>query len=235
MHVLSVIHGDEARTELFAPVVEDAGHSLDEWSFVWGTPPARPLDSYDAVLVFGGAMHADQDAHHPWLREETMWLQQLLHRHQPVLGVCLGVQLLARAAGSWVGPVKGGAEIGWYDVELTDAGTADPVLGALPQSFETLQWHHYTYGLPAGGVELARSATCTQAFRLGDACWGVQFHPEVTRAQLDGWLLDTSDPPPDAESLRTETPAKIDRWNELGRTLCGAFLEAAERVLARAA
>jgi GMP synthase (glutamine-hydrolysing) len=235
MHVLSVIHGDEARTELFAPVVQDAGHSLDEWSFVWGTPPARPLDSYDAVLVFGGAMHADQDAHHPWLREETMWLQQLLHRHQPVLGVCLGVQLLARAAGSWVGPVKGGAEIGWYDVELTDAGTADPVLGALPRSFEALQWHHYTYGLPAGAVELARSETCTQAFRLGDACWGVQFHPEVTRTQLDGWLLDKVDPPPDAESLRAETPAKIDRWNKLGRTLCGAFLEAAERVLARAA
>jgi GMP synthase (glutamine-hydrolysing) len=235
VHVLSVIHGDEARTELFAPVVEDAGHSLDEWSFVWGTPPARPLDSYDAVLVFGGAMHADQDAHHPWLREETMWLQQLLHRHQPVLGVCLGVQLLARAAGSWVGPVKGGAEIGWYDVELTDAGTADPVLGALPRSFEALQWHHYTYGLPAGAVELARSETCTQAFRLGDACWGVQFHPEVTQTQLDGWLLDKSDPPPDAESLRAETPAKIDRWNELGRTLCGAFLETAERVLARAA
>jgi GMP synthase (glutamine-hydrolysing) len=235
VHVLSVIHGDEARTELFAPVVRDAGHSLDEWSFVWGTPPARPLDSYDAVLVLGGAMHADQDAHHPWLREETMWLQQLLDRHRPVLGVCLGVQLLARAAGSWVAPVKGGAEIGWYDVELTDAGAADPVLGALPPSFEALQWHHYTYGLPAGAVELARSEACTQAFRLGDACWGVQFHPEVTRAQLDGWLLDTGDPPPDAESLRAETPEKIERWNELGRTLCGAFLEAAERVLARAA
>jgi GMP synthase (glutamine-hydrolysing) len=235
VHVLSVIHGSEARTELFAPVVEDAGHSLDEWSFVWGTPPARPLDSYDAVLVFGGAMHADQDAHHPWLREETMWIQQLLHRHKPVLGVCLGVQLLARAAGSWVGPLKGGPEIGWYDVELTDAGAQDPVLGSLPRSFEALQWHHYTYGLPAGAVELARSDACTQAFRLGESCWGVQFHPEVTKTQLDGWLVDKDDPPPNEASLRAETPAKIDRWNELGRTLCSAFLEAAERVLARAA
>ena len=235
MHVLSVIHGNEARTELFAPVVQDAGHSLDEWSFVWGTPPARPLDSYDAVLVFGGAMHADQDVHHPWLTEETMWLQQLLDRHTPVLGVCLGVQLLARAAGSWVGPLPDGPEIGWYGVELTDDGAADPVLGPLPRSFETLQWHHYTYGLPAGAVELARSKACTQAFRLGDACWGVQFHPEVTRTQIDGWIVDTEDPPPDAELMRMETPQKIDRWNELGRTLCRAFLDAAERVLARAA
>ena len=77
-------------------------------------------------------MHADQDAHHPWLREETLWLQQLLVRHTPVLGVCLGVQLLARAAGAWVGRMPDGPEIGWYTVELTDEGAADPVVGALP-------------------------------------------------------------------------------------------------------
>src|SRR5215472_470870 len=101
MDVLSVIHGPDARTELFGPVVERAGHHLDEWSFVWGRPPSRPLDSYDAVLVFGGAMHADQDEHHPWLGEETAWLRTVLAARTPVLGVCLGVQLLARAAGSW--------------------------------------------------------------------------------------------------------------------------------------
>ena len=132
-------------------------------------------------------MHADQDAWHPWLRDETVWLQDVLARRVPVLGICLGVQLLARAAGSWVGPLEE-PEIGWYGAELTDAGAADPVLGALPRSFEAFQWHYYTYGTPAGAVELARSPACTQAFRLGDTCWGVQFHPEVTRTQLDGWL-----------------------------------------------
>jgi GMP synthase (glutamine-hydrolysing) len=230
-----VIHGRDGRAELFAPVVEAARHRLDEWSFAAGTPPPRPLDAYDAVLVFGGAMHADQDSHHPWLREETMWLQQLLHRRRPVLGVCLGVQLLARAAGAWVAPLRSGPEIGWCEVTLTDAGVADPVLGALPRRFEALQWHHYTYGLPAGAVELARSAACTQAFRLGDACWGVQFHPEVTGPQLVGWIGDAQDPPPDPESLRVESEKKIAGWNDLGRTLCGAFLEAAEHLLSRAA
>src|SRR6266853_574978 len=123
MHILSVIHGTDARAELFAPVVEETGHRLDEWSFAWGTPPPRPLETYDAVLVFGGAMHADHDEHHPWLGKETHWLQ-----------------LLARAAGAWVGPLPE-PEIGWCGVELTDAGAEDPVVGALPRTFEALQWH----------------------------------------------------------------------------------------------
>jgi GMP synthase (glutamine-hydrolysing) len=234
VHVLSVVHGDDARTELFAPVVRERGHALDEWSFAWHEPPPRPLDAYDAVLVFGGAMHADQDEWHPWLREETLWLQQLLARRVPTLGVCLGVQLLARATGSWVGPLVE-PEIGWYALDLTGEGVADPVLGSLPPSFEAFQWHHYTYGLPAGAVELARSTACTQAFRLGDACWGVQFHPEVTETQLRGWIDDPSERTGDREGLRTETAAKIGAWNERGRALCRAFLDAAERLLARAA
>src|SRR4051794_5725596 len=179
-------------------------------------------------------MHADEDAHHPWLEEESLWLHQVLDRRRPVLGVCLGVQLLARAAGAWVGRMPDGPEIGWHEVELTEAGCADPVLGALPPRFAALQWHHYTYGLPAGAVELARSPACTQAFRLGDACWGVQFHPEVTRAQLEGWIADADDPPPDPGGLRAETPAKIGAWTELGQSLCRAFLTAAGRALARA-
>jgi GMP synthase (glutamine-hydrolysing) len=234
MRILSVIHGEEAKAEIFAPAIEQLGHELDEWSFSWGTPPPRPVDSYDAYLVFGGAMHADQDAKHPWLGEETAWLKRLLAEQRPVLGVCLGVQLLARAAGAGVGPLAK-AEIGWIDVALTDAGRDDPVLGVMPERFPGLVWHHYTYDVPAGAVELARTERTTQAFRLGDACWGVQFHPEVTADQLESWIVDFEDPPPDPDGLRAEIPQHIERWNELGITLCRAFLSAAERALARAA
>jgi GMP synthase (glutamine-hydrolysing) len=226
VEILSVIHGPEARAELFAPVVEAAGHRLDEWSFSWGTPPPQALDSYDAYLVFGGAMHPDQDAQHAWLADEMRWLEWLLAERRPVLGVCLGVQLLARAAGAQVRRLDT-PEIGWIEVELTDAGAGDPVLGSLPRRFPGLVWHHYTYDVPDDAVELARTERTTQAFRLGDACWGVQFHPEVTAAQLESWMADFEDPPPDPEGMRTETPQQIAAWSELGRTLCSAFLEAA--------
>src|SRR6266508_1823881 len=78
MDVLAVIHGDKVRAGVFADVVAARGHRLAEWSLAWETALPRPLDAYSAVLVFGGAMHADQDRHHPWLREENMFLQRLL-------------------------------------------------------------------------------------------------------------------------------------------------------------
>jgi GMP synthase-like glutamine amidotransferase len=126
-------------------------------------------------------------------------------------------------------------EIGWSEIELTEAGTADPVFSALPARFEAFIWHHYAHDLPREATALAHSAASLQAFRLGDACWGVQFHPEVTEPQLGRWIGDDSDPPPDPERLRAETRERIGGWNELGRRLCRSFLAAAERLGARAA
>ena len=229
MNVLSVVHGANARAGVFADVVHERGHTLEEWSLAWRTPPPRPVDDYDAVIVFGGSMHADQDERHPWLQEETLFIQRILDTHQPVLGVCLGAQLLARAAHAAVTPAPE-PEIGWYEVELTPEAEDDPVLGSLPRRFTAFQWHYYTYDVPAGAVELARSRMCTQAFRLGRAAWGVQFHPEVTAAQIASWLADEQDPPPAESSIAAETPERIAEWNELGRRLCGAFVDAAAAV-----
>jgi GMP synthase (glutamine-hydrolysing) len=229
--VLSFVHGEDAGAELFAPLVAEAGHTLEEWSFERGTAPPRPRDAYDAVLVFGGGMHIDQEDSHPWLREEGRWLGELLERPVPTLGVCLGSQLLAQAAGASVGLLTE-PEIGWSEVELTEAGAADPVLAVLPGRFDAFQWHHYGHELPDGAVALARNAASLQAFRLGEAVWGVQFHPEVTEPQIGRWIGDASDPAPDPEALRAETRAQIGRWNELGRRLCRSFLTAAETLRA---
>jgi GMP synthase (glutamine-hydrolysing) len=230
MKVLSLVHGDDARTELFGPVVAEAGHQLDEWSFAWPKSPPRPLDSYDAVLVFGGSMHPDAEDRHGWLLDEVDWLGGLLERPVPTLGICLGSQLIARAAGARVGRLAQ-PEIGWYDVALTEEGAADPVLSALPPSFEALQWHHYEHALPPGAVALAESPVCLQGFRLGELCWGVQFHPEVTEPQLELWIAEDA-AGDEADRLRRETRERISAWNELGRRLCRSFLGAAERPLA---
>jgi GMP synthase (glutamine-hydrolysing) len=229
MHVLGLIHGENARAGIFKDVVEERGHELEEWSLAWDEPPSRPVDDYSAVVVFGGAMHADQDDRHPWLSEETLFLERLLAQRKPVLGVCLGAQLLARAALAPVFPAST-PEVGWFPVELTERAEDDPVLGQLPRRFDSFQWHFYTYELPAGAEELARSEICTQAFRLGDSVWGIQFHAEVTADQVEAWVRD--DPhevPVSPEELLEQTRERIEAWNELGRKVCGAFVEVAER------
>jgi GMP synthase-like glutamine amidotransferase len=129
-----------------------------------------------------------------------------------------------------VGPMAE-PEIGWFPTELTESGGRDAVLGRLPRAFDAFQWHWYDFDVPRGADELARSEVCSQAFRLGDSAWAVQFHPEVTLEQVEGWIDDPDDPCPDPEGLRAETRQRIADWNELGRTLCTAFLEAAERVV----
>ncbi len=218
MKVLSLVHGPRVRSELFGDVVRERGHELDEVSITDGTAPDP--GRYDAVLVFGGRMNVDEEDGHPWLVPENALLQELLARGIPTFGVCLGVQLLAKAAGAWVGPATE-PERGWFEVRLTDAGAADPVLGVLPRRFCSLQMHEYTYALPAEAVDLAGSDTNPQAFRLGESAWGVQFHPEVTASQLRGW--------PDAGGFAAETRERIGEWNTLGRRLCDAFLDAATR------
>jgi GMP synthase (glutamine-hydrolysing) len=227
--ILGVVHGGNTRAGIFGPVIESRGHRFEEWSLAWDTPIPRPLDAYGAVLVFGGSMHADQDRHHPWLREENLFLQRLLDLHTPVLGICLGAQLLAKATHA---PVYRAAtpEIGWYEVELTDEAAEDPLLAVFPQRFESFQWHFYTYDMPAGAVELARNEQCTQAFRLGENAWGVQFHPEVTLGQIHSWIDERDEAPIDYEAIRAETPERIEAWHDLGRSLCSAFVEVAERV-----
>lgn len=231
MNVLALVHGEDVGSELFGPLVAEAGHRLEEWSFAWDAPPTQPLDSYDAYFVLGGSMHVDQEERHPWLRAEKRWLRDVLERRTPVLGVCLGSQLLAQAAGAWAGPLEQ-PEIGWGEVELTGYCVGEPVFASLRQRFRAFQWHSYGHGLPDGAVALARNDACLQAFRLGQTCWGVQFHPEVTEPQIERWLADASDPPPDPEELRKQTREQIGSWNELGRRLCRSFLAEAERVRA---
>jgi GMP synthase (glutamine-hydrolysing) len=222
MKVLALTHGDNVGPGVFEDAIAAAGHELAEWQV-----PSRgaPTDGADAVIVLGGSMHPDEDEWHPWLGPELRYLERELERGTPLLGVCLGSQLIARAAGAEVFRAAE-PEVGWLPVERAPDAEADPVAGALPERFEAFQWHHYTHALPPGAVELARSRVCTQTFRLGRA-WGVQFHPEVRRAQVEAWLAEDPGDVPEPQGFLAATRERIDAWNELGRRLCAAFLATA--------
>jgi GMP synthase (glutamine-hydrolysing) len=232
MRVLSVVHedSDTGGGGLFERVALERSENLRRWFTADGeNAPGDPTE-WDAVMVFGGAMHPDQDAEHAWLAGETRFLERTLEAGVPLLGVCLGAQLVARATGAPVGPARQ-AEVGWHEVELNDAGAADPVLGVLPRRVTAFQWHYYTYEPPTGALELASSAAARQAYRLRDRTWGIQFHPEVDRNMLDRWFRGgAAELPKPVDEIAAETDRNLPAWNLHGRALCNAFLDAASRV-----
>lgn len=230
VRVLSIVHQRDAGPGVFGGAIVAAGGTLDEWTVAERPqPPGDPL-GYDAVLILGGAMNADEGERHGWIAEEEALLRELLAREVPLLGLCLGGQLVAQAAGA--APHRSAEpEIGWHRVELTPEGEDDPLLGPLAPSFEAFQWHSYEFPLPPGAVPLAGSEVCLQAARLGERAWALQFHPEVSRADALHWVEDyRSDPDAvrigiDPAVLSPETEEKIGAFNELGRELCRRWLE----------
>jgi GMP synthase (glutamine-hydrolysing) len=220
MRILSLIHQDDAPTGVFADAVRERGAELTEWNVTRGAPPEAP-SAYEAVFVFGGGMHIDQEDQHPWLRDEDGLMKELLGEQVPLFGVCLGSQLIAKAAGAGVAPAPR-AEIGWHEVETSPEAADDPLFAALPPRFRAFQWHSYAFELPPGAVPLARSPVCLQAYRLGDSAWGIQFHAEVTQEIVQGWAAS------DGTGRRFDF-SPMERWNRIGRGLAGRFLDAAAR------
>lgn len=235
MRALAIVHQEDAGPGVFTDEMRERGVELDEWVLSQrGAGPPLEIAEYDAVLTFGGAMHADHEDRHPWLRFEKDFLTAMIDDRMPVLAVCLGNQLLAEAAG---GSARRASEpeIGWCEVEITDEGKADPLIGPLAPTFTAFQWHSYEALPPAGAPILARSPVCAQAYRVGEAAWGIQFHAEVSAGDAEAWVDDyRSDEDAvriglDPDALRTETREKIGDWNRLGRELCGRFLEVTGR------
>jgi GMP synthase (glutamine-hydrolysing) len=151
-------------------VYSDLGDTLD-------------LGDHDGIIVMGGPQSANDQE----MAAELHFIQQALDTKTPVLGICLGAQLIAKALGAHVyrNPEK---EIGWAPVYLTDAGGGDPVFGGLPSPSMFFHWHSETFMLPPGAVSLAYSDKCRQqAFRFHETIYGVQFHPEITPEMIVDW------------------------------------------------
>ncbi len=232
MRVLSIVHDPTSLGGggLFEEIAAQRSGRLDRWIVPHDDHPALEPGGYDAIMAFGGVQHPDQDDEYRWIPREVGYLAEALAAEVPTIGVCLGSQLLARAAGAWVGRAQR-PEVGWHPVELTDAARDDPLLGRLPRRLDAFQWHYYTFELPEGAVQLAASPFCRQAFRVGERAWGIQFHAEVTRQMLDSWLSEGEQEleQPLAEVQR-QTDAYLGAWNEHGRVICNAFLDVASHL-----
>jgi GMP synthase (glutamine-hydrolysing) len=229
MRVLSVVHESDAGAAVFGDVAAEMGHELVEWAPL--REPAPAPDGYGAAMVFGGSMNVDEGERHPWIGAEKDLIARLVDDGIPVLGVCLGCQMLADATGGFAARATQ-PEIGWHTVEMTPEAAADPVLGALPPSFEAFQWHSYAASPPEGAVTLALSPVSVQAYRIGDRAWGIQFHAEVSMANAADWIEEYDDPDArriglDRDALMAETKKKIGAWNEVGRGISARFLEVA--------
>ncbi len=154
------------------------------WHDLTAIDPVRP----DLFIVLGGPIAAYADAKYPFLTDELRWLNQRLDNGRPILGICLGAQLLARAAGSRVYP-SGVSEIGFAPITLTEAGRSS-CLSAFSEDPLTLHWHGDTFDLPVGAERLASSSVCeNQAFSIGRNVIGFQFHPEVDLSRIEQWLI----------------------------------------------
>lgn len=214
------------------PLLKAAGFRLRYVNF-GRHPDAQPdLDGYGGLVILGGPMNVDQVDEYPHLRTELRLIEQALTAGLPVLGICLGAQLVAKALGARVGR-NGEKEIGWFDVHLTSEGEGDKLMAPFAPTERVFQWHGDTFDIPRGAVRLAAGTSCSnQAFRYGDNVYGLQFHLEVDERLIERWLrveamrreLEPLGGETHAQRIRSETPTHIDRLKSLSDATFGEFL-----------
>jgi GMP synthase-like glutamine amidotransferase len=221
--VLVITHVEHEGPGVFGELLQTAGAETRFARLHLGDALPDPGE-LDAVLAMGGPMNVHEEERYPFLREETLFLQAAAARDLPVLGICLGAQMIAKAAGAAVtkNPVE---ELGWGTVELTDAGLADPLFRELPGVLPVFQWHGDTFAVPEGGALLATGTGChNQAFRFRRS-YGLQFHLEADRALLAQWFAGKA---AEADILR-RSDKLAPAAGRFARVLFANFLEIARR------
>ena len=215
------------------PLIRRRGHRIRFKNFDRHPDAQLNVDRYRGLVVLGGPMNVEDHPHRPHLANEMRAIERMLKQGKPVLGICLGAQLLAHVLGA---PVSRNEvpEIGWYPLQKTEAGHADPVLEPLQLDTPVFQWHGCHFDIPRDAVHLARSAQCEQqAFRYGDNAYGFQFHLEMDEQLVERWLanpmyrdeLAASGLAHDEHAIRAQTRQHIAAMQQQADAVFNNFLD----------
>ena len=186
-----------------APWLSAAGYDITATCF-FESVELPEVNEIDLLVVMGGPMSVNDEDQFPWLADEKRFIRAAIQAGKPVLGVCLGAQLIASATGARVftSPQK---EIGWFPVQGIDSSS--PAHFRFPPSATVFHWHGETFDLPEGAVRLAQSQACpNQAFQLGRSVIGLQFHLEITPASARDMVANCADELIPAEFVQSEEP-----------------------------
>lgn len=212
-------------------LIRARGHRIRFHNFERDPDAVPSIDRYRGLIVLGGPMNVEDQDRRPHLKTELRAIEEALRQQKPVLGICLGAQLLAHVLGAPVRRLEE-PEIGWYDLAMTEAGRSDAVLGALGAGAPVFQWHGRAFDLPSGAEQLARTNTCEhQAFRWGTSAYGFQFHLEAEAALIERWLAlpayrdELAARGRDEHAIRTATTSLITNTQRLADAVFNNFLD----------
>jgi GMP synthase-like glutamine amidotransferase len=223
-----VVHEGPARV---GTALRRAGFELERRALHAGAAVPKNLDDADILVVMGGPMGVEDvgNPRYPFLADELALLEQAVARDFPTLGICLGAQLLAAAAGARVYPNVTGdpprptREVGWGAVHFVQSSAHEPALAGLDPAEVVLHWHGDTFELPRGATLLASTLSCAhQMYRLGRRQYGLQFHIELDEPDVEAWLAADPDyvrgalGPDGAERIRRDTLRFLPRFRERG-------------------
>jgi len=185
--ILCIKHIDIEGPGTLGDYLRERDFHVHEINLAAGDHLPSDLSNLDAVISLGGPMNVYEEQKYPFLAEEDVFLKDVIKEGIPLLGICLGAQLVAKASGAAIrkSPVK---EVGFTEVLLTDEGSRDALFRGLSKTLNVFQWHEDTFDLPPGACLLAAGPDCyQQAFRVGRAAYGIQFHLEVTHVDIGLW------------------------------------------------
>ncbi len=215
----------------FEESIEYEYSKLYEWGLSGDFP--GDLQEYSGLIIMGGPMNVYQEEKYPFLKDEDLLIKEALKTGLPTLGICLGSQLIAKAAGAKIykGQEK---EIGWYKVGLTEEGKRDRIFDMFEDRFMVFQWHGDTFDLPKGAVLLAKNDLYYQAFRLGNA-YALQFHLEVTEDMINDWIkeyrgeIQSLGGVISTERILTDTKRNIGALNQCAGEFISRFLASCDQ------